>query len=101
MKENIDTSTPQGRFMLSIFAALSQLERDTIRQRQREGIDIALANGKKFGRPRIEISDQYKSVHARWQAKQISAIQAMQILGMKRNTFYKLSAELIRTNYIK
>lgn len=96
LKENIDTTTAQGRFIVSIFSALSQLELETIRQRQKEGIFIALANGKKFGRPRIEISEQYKSVHARWQAKEMSAIKAMLILDMKRNTFYKLSAELLQ-----
>lgn len=95
LKENIDTSTPQGRFIVSIFAALSQLERETIRQRQREGIDVALANGKKFGRPRIELSDLYLAVHKRWQKGEITAVKAMEIIGMKRNTFYKLSAELL------
>lgn len=98
LKENIDTTTAQGRFIVSVFAALSQLERDTIRQRQREGIDIALAKGKKFGRPRIEITDQYIAIHKRWQKREITAVKAMEILDMKRNTFYKLSAELLNSN---
>ena len=37
-KENIDTDTPSGKFMLTVFAALSQLEREQLKQRQREGI---------------------------------------------------------------
>lgn len=41
IKEKVDTDTPQGRFMLTIFAALAELERETILQRQREGISIA------------------------------------------------------------
>ncbi len=41
LKENVDTDTPQGRFMLTVFAALAELERETILQRQREGIAIA------------------------------------------------------------
>ena len=45
MKENVDTSTPQGKFMLTVFAALAELERATILQRQREGIEIAKAEG--------------------------------------------------------
>ena len=40
-KENIDTDTPSGKFMLTVFAALSQLEREQLKQRQREGIEIA------------------------------------------------------------
>ena len=45
-KENIDTDTPTGKFMLTVFAALSQLEREQLKQRQREGIEIAKAQGK-------------------------------------------------------
>jgi len=43
-KENIDTDTPAGKFMLTVFAALSQLEREQLKQRQREGIEIAKQN---------------------------------------------------------
>ena len=98
LKENIDTSTPQGRFMLSVFSALSQMERETIRQRQREGIDLALATGKKFGRPRIQMTDQYIAIHKKWKAGEITATMAMHLLGMKRNTFYKLAAEVLNDN---
>ena len=45
LKENVDTSTPQGKFMLTVFAGLAQLESDTILQRQREGIDLCLSEG--------------------------------------------------------
>ncbi len=45
-KENIDTDTPTGKFMLTVFAAFSQLEREQLKQRQREGIEIAKAQGK-------------------------------------------------------
>lgn len=41
-KEKIDTDTPAGNFMLTVFAALSQLEREQLKQRQREGIEIVL-----------------------------------------------------------
>ncbi len=51
----IDTDTPSGKFMLTVFAALSQLEREQLKQRQREGIEIAKAQGKYTGRKPIEI----------------------------------------------
>jgi len=54
LKENIDTTSPQGRFVLTIFGALAELERDNILSRHREGIDAAKARGKKFGRPVME-----------------------------------------------
>ena len=46
LKEHIDTTTAQGRFVLTIFAALSELERESILQRQREGIEAARMKGK-------------------------------------------------------
>lgn len=53
-KESIDTSTPTGKFMLTIFGAVAELEREYILQRQREGIEIAKANGIYKGRKPIE-----------------------------------------------
>jgi len=53
LKENIDTATPQGRFVLTLFGALSELERESTLQRQREGIAAAHLKDKKFGRPRV------------------------------------------------
>ena len=46
LKENIGTTTPQGRFMLTVFGALAELERENILERQREGIEIAKSEGK-------------------------------------------------------
>lgn len=53
LKENIDTTTPQGRFVLTVFGALSELERENTLQRQKEGIAVAKLKGKKFGRPQL------------------------------------------------
>lgn len=52
LKESIDTETPQGRFMMQVFAALSELEREAIKERQKEGIEAAKRRGKHLGRPR-------------------------------------------------
>jgi len=49
-KEAIDTSTPAGKFMLTVFAAVAELEREYLLQRQREGIAQAKAQGKYAGR---------------------------------------------------
>ena len=53
-KENIDTSTPTGKFMLTVFGAVAELEIQYILQRQKEGIAIAKQKGKYNGRKRIE-----------------------------------------------
>ena len=54
-KETIDTSTPQGKFMLTVFAAMAELEREQILQRQREGIALAKSEGKYKGKPPIQV----------------------------------------------
>ena len=52
-KEAIDTTTPTGKFMLTVFGAVAELEREYILQRQREGIAIAKENGVYKGRKPI------------------------------------------------
>ncbi|MCQ2374131.1 MAG: recombinase family protein, partial [Phascolarctobacterium sp.] len=86
LKETIDTSTPQGKFLLSIFGAMAQLERDTIKERQREGIDLALAEGRAYGRPEIQISPTFAKNYAEWKQGKIKAIEFMQREGQKKTT---------------
>ena len=89
-KENIDTSTPQGIFVLQIFAALSELERAQTLQRQKEGIAIAKAQGKYKGRQRIQIDeDLFKKCYKRWKAGEITAVQFQKKIGLIPNTFYR------------
>ena len=95
LKENIDTTTPQGRFMLTVFAALSELERESILERQREGIEIAKAEGRYKGRKPVAINEtKFRAVCARWRAGEITATAAMQEVGLKPNTFYRRIKEL-------
>ena len=90
LKENIDTTTPHGRFMLTVFGALAELERESILERQREGIEIAKSEGKYKGRKPVEINeDKFKSACARWRAGEITATAAMQEVGLTPNTFYR------------
>ncbi len=87
-KEAIDTTTPSGKFMLTIFGAVAELERDYILQRQREGIDIAKAQGKYQGRKPIRHPDMEK-VLAWWRRGEVTAVQARKLLGMTKATFYR------------
>lgn len=90
LKENIDTHTPQGKFMLTIFGALAELERESILQRQKEGIQVAKANGKQFGRPLVSMPKDFENVYNEWKAGKITAVEAFKVLKLKKTTFYKL-----------
>ncbi len=92
LKEQIDTSTPTGRFLVSIFAALAQLEREQILTRQKEGIAAQKAKGiYTGGRPRVQVDPkQFDAVTKRWKAGEITAVQAMKMLGLSKSTFYRL-----------
>ena len=87
-KEAIDTSTPTGKFMLTVFGAVAELEREYILQRQREGIDIAKANGVYKGRKPIK-PPAFDQVVSRWRRGEITAAAAMKQLGMSKATFYR------------
>lgn len=95
LKENIDTTTPQGRFMLTVFGALAELERENILERQREGIEIAKSEGKYKGRKPLSINEeQFKAVCKRWRDGEITATAAMKEVGLKSNTFYRRVKEM-------
>lgn len=87
-KENIDTNTATGKFMITIFGAVAELEREYILQRQREGIEIAREQGKYKGRKPTNLPN-YSSVVAKWKAGMITATKAAKLLGISRNTFYR------------
>lgn len=92
-KEAIDTTTPTGKFMLTVFGAVAELEREYILQRQQEGIAIAKAEGKYRGRKPIERSN-FDAVEKLWRAGTISAAEAMRRLDMSRSTFYRKVRQL-------
>lgn len=89
-KESIDTTTPTGRFMLTVFGAMAQLEREQILQRQAEGIAIAKAEGRYKGRKRIEVdeelfAEQYRALKNGDTAPRFM----MKKLGLTSPTFYR------------
>lgn len=89
-KENIDTSTGEGKFMLTIFGAISQLERDYILSRQKEGIDAAVADGRYGHKPRIPIDmSEFEKEYNLWKEDKITAVAMMKHLDLKPNTFYR------------
>ena len=92
-KEAIDTTTPTGRFMLTIFGAVAELEREYILQRQHEGISIAKEQGKYKGRKPI-VHPEFDKIVVKWKSGSITAVEAMRRLNMKSSTFYRKVREI-------
>ena len=89
-KEAIDTTTPAGRLMLTIFAGLYQFEREVTLERQREGIAIAKQAGKYKGRKPLEMDNlKFKILYDEWKAGKITAVSMQKELGLTAPTFYR------------
>ena len=93
-KEAIDTTTPTGKFMLTVFGAVAELEREYILQRQREGIASAKANGVYRGRKPVQ-RPEFNQVVALWRSGELTAAEAMRRLDMKSSTFYRRVKEVV------
>ncbi len=87
-KERIDTNGPAGRLMLQIFGALAEFERETILERQAEGIAVAKAEGRMTGRPKKAV-DTFEDVYRDYEDKKISASEGARRLGIARSTWYR------------
>lgn len=90
LKENLDTTTPTGKLMLTMIGAIYEFERANLLERQREGIAIAKRAGKYKGRKEISLPDNFSEVYPLWKNRRITGIEAMKRLNLKVNTFYKL-----------
>ena len=89
-KEKTDTTTPAGKFMLTVFAVVSRLEREYILARQREGIEAKKARGEYKGRQPIAVdASQFEQEYCPWKSGRITAVTAMSHFGLKPNTFYR------------
>lgn len=79
-----------NNIIIEVLSSIAQQERETIHQRQQEGIASAKAKGKHLGRPKAQFPENWETVYHRWTAGEITAASAMQELQLKHTTFYKL-----------
>jgi DNA invertase Pin-like site-specific DNA recombinase len=94
MKEQIDTTTPTGKFMLTVFGAVAELERGYIHQRQAEGIAAAKRRGVHMGRPIKAIPDNFGELVKQWEHKQLILSKVLeQCGGISESTFYRKLSE--------
>ncbi len=96
---DIDTTTPTGKLVFSIFASLAEFERETIKQRQAEGIAIAKANGIYKGRARIGFNQlEFETLYRKWQEKEITKEYMRKKLKLSLSTLDRRIAEYRKAN---
>ena len=90
-KENIDTSTPTGKLMLTMIGAIAEFERQNLLDRQREGIAIAKEKGVYKGRKPIEIDDnKFTELYNKYMSRGISKVDMAKELGVSRPTLDRM-----------
>lgn len=89
MTENIDTSTPSGRFLFNILGALEQMEREIIVERTRAGLIAAAARGRRGGRPAALNAAKIRAARAVLTSANMSASEVAQQLGCAPSTLYR------------
>lgn len=93
-KENLDTSTPTGKLMLTMIGAINEFERANLLERQREGIAVAKEHGVYKGRKAIEIEDdKFNEEYNRYMSREINKTELAKRLGVSRPTLDKMIRE--------
>ena len=93
LKENLDTSTTTGKLMLTMIGAINEFERNTLLDRQREGIAIAKQKGLYKGRKAVEKPPNWDEIYNLYITRKLTGNEAIKRTLLKRNTFYKFVNE--------
>ena len=87
-----------GKFVsdivLNVLSFVAENERKSIKQRQAEGITVAKSKGVKFGRPKKSKPENFNEIYIKWKNGEIKAVEAMDLLGIKKTRFYKFVKEM-------
>lgn len=78
-----------NNIIIEVYTSIAQQERETLLQRQSEGIESAKAKGKHLGRPVLELPKDWDRLYKEWKAGKIKAVEFMDKVDMKKPTFYK------------
>ena len=89
LTESIDTTSPGGRLVFHVFAALAEFERELIRERTNAGLAAARARGRHGGRPPRLTADQVKTAQRLYDQKELTVGQIGDVLGVSRTTIYR------------
>ncbi len=89
LQESIDTTTPGGKLVFHLFAALAEFERDLIRERTHAGLAAARARGRHGGRPKVMSADKLALAREMYDSRQHTVAQIASLLGVSRATIYR------------
>lgn len=87
--EAIDTTTPGGKLVFHIFAALAEFERDLIQERTRAGLQAARARGRNGGRPSVMTAEKLSVARAMYDSREHTTAKIAEVLGVSRATLYR------------
>lgn len=82
-----------NNILIEVLSSIAEQERVTIRQRQREGIDVAKSQGKHLGRKKVERPVEWDAYYGKWKKGEISATEFRKNINIRKSTFYKLCGE--------
>lgn len=80
-----------NNILIEVLSSMAEQERETIKRRQKEGIEVAKARGKYLGRPKISYPERWEYFYVLWKSGKLTAKQAMKELDLKPTSFYKLA----------
>ena len=92
-KENVDSSTPTGKLMLTMIGAIAEFERTNLLERQREGIAVAKANGVYKGRKPKEVDERFTGLYDKYNKRELTKSAMAKELGISRPTLDKMIRE--------
>ncbi len=98
LKEGLDSSTANGKLMLTMLGAIATFERDNMLERQREGIALAKAEGKYKGRAAKELPENFKELYTQYQTRGITKTKLAELCEVSRPVMDRLIKEYEQAN---
>jgi DNA invertase Pin-like site-specific DNA recombinase len=78
-----------NNILIEVYTTLAQQERETLLQRQAEGIAAAKKRGKHLGRPVLDLPNEWSKYYKQWKKGGIKSVEFMELVDMRKATFYK------------
>src|SRR5918997_1143928 len=89
LTENLDTTTPGGRLVFHVFAALAEFERDLIRERTQAGLAAARARGRQGGRPSVMTPEKLVVARELYASREHPVAAIADVIGVSRASVYR------------